>query len=165
MEVRSSRIEGAVQIFEVVLTVNMASLTIEQVIGKRRKVVRDMCDQLKEAVQREAKAKEWQLLRREGDCSTIWAAKAAAEQLATRGAVVPPAVNAFLTERIMSLAREKTDHYNQNDLLGAAIREAVRAASDSSKSRWTSLVPPPNATCLPTPLPPPQRETEKRLSC
>ena len=39
MEVRGSRVEGSVQVFEVVLTVNMASLTIEQVIGKRRKVI------------------------------------------------------------------------------------------------------------------------------
>ena len=34
MEVRGSRVEGSVQIYEVALTVNMASLTIEQVVAR-----------------------------------------------------------------------------------------------------------------------------------
>ena len=42
MEVRGSRVEGAVQVYEVTLTVNMASLTIEQVLNKRHKLVREM---------------------------------------------------------------------------------------------------------------------------
>lgn len=42
MEVRGSRVEGAVQVYEVGLTVNMVALTIEQVIGKRKKLLADM---------------------------------------------------------------------------------------------------------------------------
>ena len=42
MEVRESRVEGTVQVYTVVISVNMMSQTIEQVIGKRRKVVSDM---------------------------------------------------------------------------------------------------------------------------
>ena len=39
---RGSRVEGTVQIYEVALTVNLTSLTIEQVIGKRKKMLVDM---------------------------------------------------------------------------------------------------------------------------
>ena len=81
-----------------------------------------MCIQLREAVQRDAKAEEWTLLHRAGE-PFIKAAPAAAEQAG--GAVVPPAVDAFLTERIMPLAAKETKHYNQNGPLGNAIREAV----------------------------------------
>ena len=42
MEVRESRVEGTVQVYTVVISVNMMSQTIEQIIGKRRKVVIDM---------------------------------------------------------------------------------------------------------------------------
>ena len=42
LEVRSTRAEGSVLVVEVSLSVNLASLTIEQVIGKRKKVLQDM---------------------------------------------------------------------------------------------------------------------------
>ena len=42
LEVRGSRVEGSVLIVEVKLSVNLTSLTIEQVIGKRKKMLQDM---------------------------------------------------------------------------------------------------------------------------
>ena len=42
MEVRRSRVEGAVQVYEVVLTANMATQTLEQVVSRRRKLLQDM---------------------------------------------------------------------------------------------------------------------------
>ena len=42
LEVSGSRVEGPVLIVEVKLSVNLTSLTIEQVIGKRKKVLQDM---------------------------------------------------------------------------------------------------------------------------
>ena len=42
LEVRGSRVEGQLLIVEVKLSVNLTSLTIEQVIGKRKKVLQDM---------------------------------------------------------------------------------------------------------------------------
>ena len=127
MEVRGFRIEGAVQVFEVVLTVNMTSLTIDQIIGKRRKVVSDMCDQLKEAALREANAEEWALLCREVKDERSRGCQS--QQLASEAPAAPQAVDAFLSARIMPLAREHPDHYNQNGPLGAAIGEAVLAPS------------------------------------
>ena len=41
LEVRGSRVEGPVLIVEVKLSVNLTSLTIEQVIGKRKKMLQD----------------------------------------------------------------------------------------------------------------------------
>jgi hypothetical protein len=42
LEVQSTRIEGAVMVVSVKLSVNLTSLTIEQVIGKRKKMLNDM---------------------------------------------------------------------------------------------------------------------------
>ena len=42
MEVRGSRVEGSVQVYEVALSVNMASLTIEQVLKKRKRLVEEL---------------------------------------------------------------------------------------------------------------------------
>ena len=42
LEVRGSRVEGTVLVVEVKLSVNLTSLTIEQVIGKRKKMLQDM---------------------------------------------------------------------------------------------------------------------------
>ena len=50
MEVRGSRVEGAVQIYEVVLTVNMLSLTIDEVIGKRQKLLKEIVGLAKQDV-------------------------------------------------------------------------------------------------------------------
>merc|ERR1719291_60823 len=53
IEVLSERIEGAVIIITARLSLNLNSLTIEQVVGKRQKVVVDMCDGLQSEARRE----------------------------------------------------------------------------------------------------------------
>lgn len=47
LEVRSKRVEGSALVVEVRLNINLSSLTIEQVLAKRKKVVTDMCRNLK----------------------------------------------------------------------------------------------------------------------
>ena len=42
IEVRSTRVDGAVLVVEVALSINLAPLTIEQVFGKRKKVLQDI---------------------------------------------------------------------------------------------------------------------------
>ena len=39
---RGSSVKGSVQFYDIALTVNLTSLTIEQVIGKRKKMLLDM---------------------------------------------------------------------------------------------------------------------------
>ena len=104
LEVRATRVEGSVLVVEVALSINLASLTIEQVLGKRRKVVADMCDQLAARARLEAQGEAWALLRSSS------------------------AVDRFLEERLKGLAREAPEHYNENAPLGDAIREAVALA-------------------------------------
>ena len=41
------------------LSVNLTALTLEQVLGKRRKVVRDMCEQLAARARHEAEGDAW----------------------------------------------------------------------------------------------------------
>lgn len=46
IEMRGSRVMGAVQVYEVNLTINTASQTLEQVLSKRRKMLLDMSDNM-----------------------------------------------------------------------------------------------------------------------
>ena len=46
MEIRDSRAEGDVQVYEVILTINTSALTIDQVLSKRRKMLLDMGDSM-----------------------------------------------------------------------------------------------------------------------
>ena len=50
LQVQSTRVEGAVLVVSVALSVNLASLTIEQVVGKRRDLVGQMVDQTADQV-------------------------------------------------------------------------------------------------------------------
>ena len=50
LEVRSTRVKGSALVVEVALSVNLASLTIEQVIGKRRALIDQMAEQQVEPV-------------------------------------------------------------------------------------------------------------------
>ena len=85
-----------------------------QVLSKRRKVVADMCEQLAVKARQVAQSDEWDAFRGDGDD-------------AKEG--VPAAVDAFLKERLSSLAEKEAKHYNDNAPLGEAIQEAV-AISD-----------------------------------
>lgn len=44
MEVLATRVDGPVLVVSVGLSINLASMTLEQVVGKRRKLLRDMAD-------------------------------------------------------------------------------------------------------------------------
>ena len=81
-----------------------------QVLGKRRKVVADMCEELAAKARQVAQSDEWDAFR--GDEEGV-----------------PAAVDAFLKERLLPLAEEEAEHYNDNAPLGEAIQEAV-AISD-----------------------------------
>ena len=135
MEVRGSRVEGAVQVYEVTLTVNMASLTIEQVLGKRGKLVHDMCSQLASRAAHAARQQEeWSMLRQRQEEGDAAAAKTSAGGTSVGVGTVgdaqaaPKAVARFLEERLMPLASRPAEHYNENAGLGRAITGAVEVA-------------------------------------
>ena len=67
LEVQSTRIDGAVLVVVVKLNVNLRSLTIEEVIAKRYKMLADLCQNLGEEVEVHLKKQHLELQNRWGD--------------------------------------------------------------------------------------------------
>ena len=138
MEVRGARVEGAMQVYEVVLTCNMASLTLEQVLSKRRKVVMDMCEQLVLRARLEARSARWRVLRccaaddddDAGD-GGAGAGAGAGDDDGDGGAPGKPprALEAYLAMRLTALAVRPPEVFNENAPLGETIVQAVAAAN------------------------------------
>ena len=112
IEVLGTRVEGSVVVIKCAFNANLAALTLEEVLGKRRKVVRDMCEQLALRARHAAAGEAWAVLRRGADDV----------------ANVPAAVGNFLQTGLLALAGKEDSHYNDNAPLGAAINEAVEIA-------------------------------------
>ena len=94
VEVLSTRIDGSVVVIECDLSINLTALTLEEVLGKRRKVVRDMCDQLALKALQSAQGDAWRGLRlSEGDADAV-----------------PRAVSTFLQDRLQRLASRPAEH-------------------------------------------------------
>ena len=55
MEVRRTRVDGSTLVIEVDLSVNQKSLTLEQVVAKRRVLIDQMVEQVRELVGQELK--------------------------------------------------------------------------------------------------------------
>ena len=119
-QVLKTRIDGSVVVIECDFNINLAALTLEEVLGKRRKVVKDMCDQLAVKERHDAQGESWRALRTAGED----AAKP-----------VPRAVEAFIEKRLMPLATKDPSFYNENAPLGQAIGEAVAVADIAAG--WT----------------------------
>ena len=109
IEVLRTRVDGSVVVIECSFSINLTALTIEQVLGKRQKIVRDMIEQLRRGTQREVEANPaWRTIRdADGRC---------------------PAVDCFFKDLLTPLAEHEATHYNQNGPLGDAIQEAVALA-------------------------------------
>lgn len=60
MEVIDTRVEGSVLVVQVRLNVNFTALTIDQVLTKRHKVIKDMCENLKSEAERELGGEAWE---------------------------------------------------------------------------------------------------------
>lgn len=110
LEVQSSRVDGSVVVLEMRLSVNLASLTMEQVMSKRRKVVQDMCKQLIE--------RRFAEIQKDGDWQQICASVG-------KGA---DNVASYLRALLDPIAGRETTFYNQDAQLGCAINDAVKQA-------------------------------------
>ena len=115
IEVLRTRVDGSVVVIECSFSINLTDLTIEQVLGKRQKIVRDMIEQLRRGARRDAETNPaWVMLRNaDGRC---------------------PAVDRFLEDTLAPLGEHEATHYNHNGPLGNAIQEAVALAE--SVARW-----------------------------
>eukprot|EP00962_Isochrysis_galbana_P003816 scaffold1069_cov129-Isochrysis_galbana.AAC.4 len=117
LEVQSTRVEGSVQIVQMQLSINLASLTIEQVVSKRRKIVQDMCEQMQLGFKT-----------RMASDNTTWSgffkvAGIAAEDVAN-----------YLRGWHHCYSHLDSSHYNEDSALGGVIAEVVLAST--SVSMW-----------------------------
>ena len=78
-----------------------------QVLGKRRKVVGDMCAQLEVKARQIAQSSEWRVLSEVGGSRMV---------------------EDFVKAKLLPLAEKEPEHYNDNAPLGSAIQEAVNVA-------------------------------------
>ena len=78
-------------------------------LGKRKKVVSDMCEQLAARVTQNAQSQEWKLLQ-------------------TSDAEPVKVVEKFLDVKLKPLSDKDPQFYNENKPLGQAIQEAVEMA-------------------------------------
>ena len=119
LEVISTRVEGSVLVVEMRVAVNLMSLTIEQAVSKRRKVVWDMAANMRAELVHEVQGRSWEALR----------------------ALVPDAgarARQALDEQLLSVTSEPPEFFNNDDKLGGAIKGAVDAKS--FVSRWPLLL-------------------------
>jgi hypothetical protein len=117
VEVQFVRVEGSLLIVNVKLSVNLVSLTIEQVLSKRRKVVQDMCEQLQSGMDNRMTShnKEWRRFFQATDLTAM-------------------DVGEYLRVCYQCHSDSSADHYNDNTQLGRAIAEVVVVAE--SVSEW-----------------------------
>jgi len=125
LEVLAVRMDGAVVVVEAKLSINLTSLTLEQVIAKRRKVVQDMCGQLLVGVEHAI------------DTTEEWSAFFEKSELNKER------VTKFLKRWLDSHSEREEEHYNDDESLGQAIDAAVQAAKcvsawPSTFKKWTS---------------------------
>jgi len=115
LEVRSHRIDGNLVLLEMEISINLTSLTIEAVIHKRKKLLRDLCEQIQGCFSTElATALHWRT-QREG-----WRALGFAV-----GAVDDARLVDLLKVGLEHVARHEDAYYNDDAQLGEAIRAAV----------------------------------------
>jgi hypothetical protein len=102
LEVLGTRVDVDTLVVDAKLSLNLTALTLDQVLGKRRKVVGDMCEQLALKAQRDAEDEKWYELRE--------------------------AVGRFVTAKLEPLAKREREHYNENGPLGVVIADSVALA-------------------------------------
>ena len=110
VEVLRTRVDGSTLVLESRLSVNQMALTLDQVVSKRRKLVADMCLQMKAELQTRMDSEAWAALIRVEPT-----AKSRATELLR-----------LLLERIKNAEPQQ---FNSDDFFGDAIGEAVLAAS------------------------------------
>ena len=111
LEVQRSRVEGHVLIIEARPTINLNALTLEQVVSKRRKIVRDMADQL--------------VLR----ATSVAAREATWAELRDARPQLSLQVASCLRSALDELSGREPEHFNDDERLGESIRRAVDSAT------------------------------------
>ena len=61
VEALGTRVEGGVLVVEMRATVNVTALTLEQQLSKRRRLVQQMCDNIKQELKADLATDDWQV--------------------------------------------------------------------------------------------------------
>ena len=120
MEVQGTRIEGSTMVVSVNVSVNLAALTIDQVISKRKRLVADMVSQVREKVNDAVRLQ--------------WDANLAEALQAAHGVDAHAVVGRRLEAIMVPFAGRPAEYYNTDKHLGNAINDGLSAAS--SVSSW-----------------------------
>eukprot|EP00965_Chrysotila_dentata_P101992 3366427-Pleurochrysis_carterae.AAC.2 len=117
-QVDGCRVEGSLLIVQIRLSINLAASTIEQVLSKRRKVVRDMCDQV---------LLQFKRARLERDAHIPW------------GSPLGTNAEAALASDLTNFCAHDAEYYNDDTNLGDAILGVVNRAKQIEQSVRCSL--------------------------
>jgi len=126
MEVLGSRIEGSILYIQIRLNVNFSALTIDQVINKRKRLVTDMCKNLRSEVSTAVERYQW--------------AATAGQYSKSEAAATSGAVRDLACRKLTSLAEdEAAEHFNNDVELLSSIRMALEI-TDSVKWMTSSVL-------------------------
>ena len=146
VEVLGSRVEGGVLVVQMRMTVNVTALTLEQQLSKRRRLVEQMCDNIRHELKADLQTPEWegmgQLLKRDPRAATDGAAAAAAGGGGAGGGGVLLDGHSFATATLGAEMDADSSHppayYNDDQLWGDAIARAV--AGSQQVRRWPAAL-------------------------
>ncbi|CAK0793558.1 unnamed protein product, partial [Prorocentrum cordatum] len=125
MEVLGSRIEGSILYIQMRLNVNFSALTIDQVINKRKRLVTDMCKNLRSEVSTAVERYQW---------------ATAGQYSKSEASVTSEAVRELAHRKLTSLAEdEAAEHFNNDETLLFSIRMALEI-TDSVKWLKSSVL-------------------------
>ena len=115
MEVLRTRVEGPMLFVQMRLTVNLTALSLEQQLSKRKRLVGQMCDALREELRHDhAQVQDWEPMATLRSDTDGWSGHEASFST--------------LDLQLRSAAGHDADYYNDDQALGDAIALAVRGS-------------------------------------
>jgi len=114
MEVMGTRVEGSVLVISLRLNINLTSQTIDEAVGKRRKVVSSMCDDILVEAKNSIKGKSWDALCRE---------------LKDVSGQVKVEVQAHAEQQLSKIKARSPDDFNMDKVLLGEMQKALSVGS------------------------------------
>eukprot|EP00445_Apocalathium_hangoei_P005925 CAMPEP_0203852806 /NCGR_PEP_ID=MMETSP0359-20131031/8149_1 /ASSEMBLY_ACC=CAM_ASM_000338 /TAXON_ID=268821 /ORGANISM="Scrippsiella Hangoei, Strain SHTV-5" /LENGTH=1009 /DNA_ID=CAMNT_0050769033 /DNA_START=39 /DNA_END=3068 /DNA_ORIENTATION=- len=114
MQALSSRVSGRCLIIEVRLSLNLMSETLEQVLGKRSKMAKDMCDNILLEIDRTLNGESWQRT-----LNHFGAAKGDTKK----------AIREDAEQQLAKIKEYKAEHFNSDDTFLYEVQTAVQVGA------------------------------------
>ena len=125
VEVLGSRVEGSVLVVQLRVTVNVTALTLEQQLSKRRRLVQQMCDNIRNELKADLALPEWEgMAELRGPAQRSGGASSSVEQFEDGHAHAQGTLRAEME----AASSEQPEYYNDDQAWGNAIARAVAAS-------------------------------------